>query len=88
MDNITRTCANCAAYLVDPIEPITCMNLVSFVISPGKSRDPVSTDTCHDHMTQAEHDDGSGFARANRHAIEAQAATQALLAKLRNLNIK
>ena len=85
-----RTCANCAAFIEDSIaEPSSCLNLVSFIISPGKSREPIPTDTCDAHKTHQEDADETAFIDANRAAIwdciKAQVATQELLGKLRKV---
>lgn len=52
----TRTCANCAAFIEDSIaEPSSCMNLVSFIISQGNSREPGPDDSCDMHQTHEEY---------------------------------
>lgn len=54
--NITaRTCANCAAFIEDSTAELSsCLNLVSFVASPERSRGPAPADTCNMHQTHHE----------------------------------
>ena len=86
----TRTCATCAAF--NPIHSIdqpVCVNLVSFIVSNDRSRDPGPNDLCDAHQTHQEDADQTAFIDANRAAIwgniKATAATQELLGKLRGV---
>jgi hypothetical protein len=88
MTNTTKTCATGAAFNEDSIaEPSSCLNLVSFLISPGKSREPGPTDVCDYHQTHQEDAEQAAYIEANREAIMggvmAMAATQELMGKLR-----
>ncbi len=88
MNVTTRTCANCAAFNAPrAINEPGCLNLVSFLISPGKRREPCPTDVCDSHQTHQEDEEQAAYIEANRAAImgsiKAMAATQELLGKLR-----
>ena len=88
MNITTRTCATCAAFSKDSIAgPPSCLNLVSFIISPGRSREPGPADVCDYHATHQEDAEQAAYIEANREAImgsiKAMAATQELMGKLR-----
>jgi len=67
--------------------PSSCLNLVSFVISPAKNREPGPTDVCDSHNTQQEDAERTAYIEANCAAIwdgiNATSASQELLGKLR-----
>ncbi len=88
MTNTTKTCATCAAFSEDSIaEQSSCLNLVSFLISPGKRREPCPTDVCDFHATHQEDAEQAAYIEANHEAImdsiRATVDTQDLLGKLR-----
>jgi len=88
MTNTTKTCATCAAFSKDSIAgPSSCLNLVFFIISPGKSREPGPTDVCDYHATHKEDAEQAAYIETNREAImdsiRATVATEELMGKLR-----
>lgn len=88
MNITTRTCATCAAFSKDSIaEPSSCLNLVSLIISSGKSREPGPIDVCDSHATHREDAEQAAYIEANRESImdsiRATVATQELVGKLR-----
>lgn len=83
-----KTCATCAAFSEDSIaEPPSCLNLVSFIISPGRSREPGPADVCDYHATHQEGAEQAAYIEANCEAIvdsiRATVAAQHLMGKLR-----
>ncbi|MDD2883078.1 MAG: hypothetical protein PHQ58_21915 [Rhodoferax sp.] len=85
-----RSCANCAAF--NPVRAIDepgCLNLVSFIVSPDRSRDPGPADSCDAHQTDQEDAAQTDYIEANRPAIwdsiKATVTTQELIGKLRGV---
>lgn len=88
MNITTRNCATCAAFSEDSIAgPSSCLNLASFIISPGRSREPGPTDVCDSHQTHQEDAEQAVAIEANREAtwdnITTTVATQDQLGELR-----
>lgn len=90
MSIATRTCANCTAF--NPVRAIDepgCLNLVSFIVSADRSRDPGPTDACDLHQTHQEDAAQTAYIEVNREAImggiKATVVTQELMGKLRGV---